>query len=286
MARWRSTPTTRSPALKVDTFANLGAYMSLFSSSIPTYLYATLLSGQYDIPTIYGKVLSVYTNTAPVDAYRGAGRPEATYLIERLMETAARRLKVDPAALRRSNFVTQFPHQTPVIIAFQAVMEQARAALVDRPLVVLVLTYVSMWAFARLGGWLARRRLVDLELEGRSVFGVVSTATLTVLALIIGFTFSMALSRYDERKNLEEAEANAIGTELARADLLLSTARRCGRCYATMSTNASLDTSSAPNARQRNRMRGWSRCRTSCGPPSPRRRRRNAIPSARWCSPA
>jgi uncharacterized membrane protein len=94
----------------------------------------------------------------------------------------------------------------------QVVMEQARAALADRPLVVLVLTYVSMWAFARLGGWLARRRLVDLELEGRSVFGVVSTATLTVLALIIGFTFSMALSRYDERKNLEEAEANAIGT--------------------------------------------------------------------------
>jgi len=102
----------------------------------------------------------------------------------------------------------------------QVVMEQARAALADRPLVVLVLTYVSMWAFARLGAWLATRRLVDLELEGRSIFGVVSTATLTLLALIIGFTFSMALSRYDERKNLEEAEANAIGTELARADLL------------------------------------------------------------------
>jgi len=103
---------------------------------------------------------------------------------------------------------------------FQVVMEQVRTALADRPLVVLVLTYVSMWVFARLGAWLATRRLVDLELEGRSVFGVVSTATLTLLALIIGFTFSMALSRYDERKNLEEAEANAIGTELARADLL------------------------------------------------------------------
>ena len=105
---------------------------------------------------------------------------------------------------------------------FQGVMEQARAALADRPLVVLVLTYVSMWTFARLGAWLATRQLVDLELEGRSVFGVVSTATLTLLALIVGFTFSMALSRYDERKNLEEAEANAIGTELARADLLPS----------------------------------------------------------------
>ena len=65
--------------LKVDTIANLGAYMSLFSSCVPTYLYATLLSGQYDIPAIYANVRTVYTNTAPVDAYRGAGRPEATY---------------------------------------------------------------------------------------------------------------------------------------------------------------------------------------------------------------
>jgi carbon-monoxide dehydrogenase large subunit len=78
-----STPTTRSLALKVDTIANLGAYMSLFSSSVPTYLYATLLSGQYDIPAIHCNVKTVYTNTAPVDAYRGAGRPEATYLLER-----------------------------------------------------------------------------------------------------------------------------------------------------------------------------------------------------------
>jgi len=102
----------------------------------------------------------------------------------------------------------------------QVVMEQARAALADRPVVVLVLTFLFMWAFARTGAWLATRRLVDLELEGRSGFGAVMTATLTLLALIIGFTFSMALTRYDERKTLEEAEANAIGTELARADLL------------------------------------------------------------------
>ena len=82
------------------THANLGAYMSLFSSSVPTYLYATLLSGQYNIPTIHAEVIGVYTNTTPVDAYRGAGRPEASYLVERLMETAARQLKVDPAELR------------------------------------------------------------------------------------------------------------------------------------------------------------------------------------------
>ena len=105
-------------AFRVTTHANFGAYMSLFSSSVPTYLYATLLSGQYNIPAIFANVIGVYTNTTPVDAYRGAGRPEASYLVERLMETAARQLKVDPAELRRKNFITQFPHQTPVIMAY------------------------------------------------------------------------------------------------------------------------------------------------------------------------
>jgi len=104
--------------LRVKTYANFGAYMSLFSSSVPTYLYATLLSGQYNIPAIYAEVMGVYTNTSPVDAYRGAGRPEASYLVERMMETSARQLKVDPAELRRKNFVTVFPHQTPVIMAY------------------------------------------------------------------------------------------------------------------------------------------------------------------------
>jgi len=106
--------------LKVDTIANLGAYMSLFSSATPTYLYATLLSGQYNIPAIHANVRTVYTNTAPVDAYRGAGRPEATYVMERTMETAARELGLAPAELRRINFVRSFPHQTPVIMAYDA----------------------------------------------------------------------------------------------------------------------------------------------------------------------
>ncbi|RWD61073.1 MAG: xanthine dehydrogenase family protein molybdopterin-binding subunit [Mesorhizobium sp.] len=110
----------RITGLKVDTIANLGAYMSLFSSCVPTYLYATLLSGQYDIPAIHANVRTVYTNTAPVDAYRGAGRPEATYLLERTMETAARELGVSPAELRRKNFITSFPHQTPVIMNYDA----------------------------------------------------------------------------------------------------------------------------------------------------------------------
>ena len=110
----------RIVGLKVDTIANLGAYMSLFSSAVPTYLYATLLSGQYAIPAIHANVRTVYTNTVPVDAYRGAGRPEATYLLERTMETAARELGVSPAELRRVNFIRSFPHQTPVIMNYDA----------------------------------------------------------------------------------------------------------------------------------------------------------------------
>ena len=110
----------RITGLKVETVANIGAYMSLFSSSVPTYLYATLLSGQYNIPAIHANVRTVYTNTVPVDAYRGAGRPEATYLVERMMTTAARQLGVDPAELRRKNFIQEFPHQTPVIMCYDA----------------------------------------------------------------------------------------------------------------------------------------------------------------------
>jgi carbon-monoxide dehydrogenase large subunit len=120
--------------LKVTTHANFGAYMSLFSSAVPTYLYATLLSGQYIIPAIHCEVIGVYTNTTPVDAYRGAGRPEASYLLERMMETAARQLKVDPADLRTANFIRQFPYQTPVIMAydtgdFVASLEAAKKAI-------------------------------------------------------------------------------------------------------------------------------------------------------------
>jgi len=110
----------RITGFKVETIANLGAYMSLFSSCVPTYLYATLLSGQYDIANIHANVKAVYTNTVPVDAYRGAGRPEACYLIERMMETAAREMGMNPADLRRKNFITAFPHQTPVIMAYDA----------------------------------------------------------------------------------------------------------------------------------------------------------------------
>src|SRR3954470_21894052 len=105
-------------AMRVGTTANLGAYLSTFSSCIPTILYATLLAGQYKTPAIYCEVTAVFTNTVPVDAYRGAGRPEATYVVERLVETAARELKLDPAEIRRKNFITQFPYQTPVALQY------------------------------------------------------------------------------------------------------------------------------------------------------------------------
>jgi len=106
--------------LRVKTTANLGAYLSLFASAVPTYLYGTLLAGQYKTPAIYVEVQGVYTNTTPVDAYRGAGRPEATYVVERIVETAARELKIDPAELRRRNFIQpeDFPYETPVALVY------------------------------------------------------------------------------------------------------------------------------------------------------------------------
>src|SRR3990167_2129656 len=84
-------------AMRVNTIANLGAYLSTFASCVPTILYATLLAGQYKTPAIFCNVKGIFTNTAPVDAYRGAGRPEATYVVERIGEAAARDLGMDPA---------------------------------------------------------------------------------------------------------------------------------------------------------------------------------------------
>ncbi len=106
--------------LRVQTIANMGAYLSTFSSSVPTYLYGTLMAGQYKTPAIHVETQAVFTNTAPVDAYRGAGRPEATYVVERIVETAARELGMDPVELRRKNFIPPdaFPYQTPVALQY------------------------------------------------------------------------------------------------------------------------------------------------------------------------
>ncbi|HXF67075.1 MAG TPA: xanthine dehydrogenase family protein molybdopterin-binding subunit [Burkholderiales bacterium] len=117
-------------ALRVATTANLGAYLSTFASCIPTILYATLLAGQYTTPAIHCEVTAVFTNTAPVDAYRGAGRPEATYVVERLVDTAARELGIDRAEIRRRNFIREFPYQTPVALCYdtgnyEATLEEA-----------------------------------------------------------------------------------------------------------------------------------------------------------------
>ncbi|MBI36288.1 MAG: carbon monoxide dehydrogenase [Alphaproteobacteria bacterium] len=106
--------------LRVSTKANIGAYLSTFGSSVPTYLYGTLLAGVYKTPAIYCEVKTVFTNTVPVDAYRGAGRPECTYLLERLVNKAAKETGIDPVEIRRINMIQpdQFPYQTPVALQY------------------------------------------------------------------------------------------------------------------------------------------------------------------------
>jgi len=103
-------------ALDVDTYANMGGYLSTFAPLIPTYLYGPVMSGAYEIPAVHCHVTGAHTNTSPTDAYRGAGRPEALYVVERIVDKAARELGVDPAEFRRQNFIPSdaFPYETPV----------------------------------------------------------------------------------------------------------------------------------------------------------------------------
>ena len=108
--------------LQVTTWANMGAYLSTFGPLIPTALYVTLFSGLYKIPAIMGEAIGTFTNTVPVDAYRGAGRPEASYMLETLVDMAARKLGMDPVELRRKNLIApdEFPYQTPVALAYDS----------------------------------------------------------------------------------------------------------------------------------------------------------------------
>ena len=101
--------------LRVKTLANLGGRLSTIGPGIPTTLYARVLSGCYKIPNVYAEVTGVYTNTTFVDAYRGAGRPEATYVIERAMDLFAREIGMDRAEIRRRNFIAPdaFPYDNP-----------------------------------------------------------------------------------------------------------------------------------------------------------------------------
>ncbi len=107
-------------AIRTDTMANMGAYLSTFAPSVPTWLHGTLMAGNYTTPLIYVNVKAVFTNTVPVDAYRGAGRPEATFQLERVVDKAAREMGIDPVELRRRNFIKpdQYPYATPVAVEY------------------------------------------------------------------------------------------------------------------------------------------------------------------------
>lgn len=110
-------------ALKVKTWANQGAYLSVFAPLIPTFLYGPMLQGTYTIPNVFVEVWGTYTNTTPVDAYRGAGRPEATYLLERMVDLVANKLKMDPADVRRKNLIPPFKdkaYQTCMAYAYDS----------------------------------------------------------------------------------------------------------------------------------------------------------------------
>jgi carbon-monoxide dehydrogenase large subunit len=109
-------------ALKVNTLCNMGAYLSTFGPAVPTYLYATLLAGVYKTPAIYAEVKAVFTNTVPVDAYRGAGRPEASFLLERLVDAVCHDTGLDRVEVRRRNFIPRdaFPYQTPVALQYDS----------------------------------------------------------------------------------------------------------------------------------------------------------------------
>lgn len=119
-------------ALRVKTIANMGAYLSTFAPCIPTILHATLLAGVYTTPAIICEIKAVFTNTVPVDAYRGAGRPEASYLLERLVTAAGRELGIDQVEIRRRNYIQPdaFPYDTPVALQYdtgdyEATLDQA-----------------------------------------------------------------------------------------------------------------------------------------------------------------
>src|SRR5499426_1204917 len=108
--------------LRVKTTANMGAYLSTFAPAIPTFLYGTLLNGVYAIGAIHCEVTGVFSNTTAVDAYRGAGRPEACYVLERIVDAGARAINMDVAELRRKNFIPKFSgaFQTLVAVAYDS----------------------------------------------------------------------------------------------------------------------------------------------------------------------
>ncbi|RIH77878.1 Carbon monoxide dehydrogenase large chain [Calidithermus terrae] len=151
----------RVTALRVDTVANMGAYLTTFAPAVPTYLYGCLLAGNYKTQKIYCHVRAPFTNTVPVDAYRGAGRPEATFVVERLMDVMAHELGMDPVEFRRRNFIQpdEFPYQTPVALVYDS---GNYAAAMDKALE--MVDYQGL-----------RRRQEELRKQGRHIgVGVIS----------------------------------------------------------------------------------------------------------------
>jgi carbon-monoxide dehydrogenase large subunit len=149
--------------LRVKTLANVGAYLSSAATTIPTFYYAPLLSGVYRIPAIHCNVIVTFTHTCGVDAYRGAGRPEATYVLERLVDKAALELGIDRVALRRKNFIRsdQFPYATPLGMVYDSGDHEAtlRVALerADWP------GFAARKAEARSRGKISRHRHLDVR---------------------------------------------------------------------------------------------------------------------------
>jgi hypothetical protein len=155
------------------------------------------------------------------------------------------------------------------------------------PLLVFAVAFVALWLASAAGSWL-RRNYPNAGDEQNEHLGVILAATLTLLALIIGFSFSMATNRYDQRKNFEEAEANAIGTELLRADFL-SPADAARLTYASFlastSTNASSSISTRAMSGECGSTSGPASCRLTSGLPSALRPRRNQRRLRRWHLP-
>ncbi|MDX1522385.1 MAG: xanthine dehydrogenase family protein molybdopterin-binding subunit, partial [Anaerolineae bacterium] len=165
------------------TWANNGAYISLVASLIPTAFYITMFSGLYKVPGVYGEMVGTLTNTVWVDAYRGAGRPEAAYVVERLVDAAATELGMDPIEIRRKNFIQpeDFPYQTPVALQYDS---GNYPALFDK--VVEVANYQSMrqaQAEARQAG-----RLVGIGVAGCiEMSGPAPSAVAGALGAVTGF---------------------------------------------------------------------------------------------------
>ncbi len=150
-------------ALRAKVWANLGAYLSTASTGVPTILHGLMLSGCYTIPNIHEDVYGMFSNTTPVDAYRGAGRPEATFLIERLIDLLARELGQDPVAVRRKNLIPPFTEGHEVATGLIYDTGNYEAAL-DKAL--LIADYQGL-----------RKQQADLRAEGRYLGIGVTTYT-------------------------------------------------------------------------------------------------------------